>query len=155
MSEIGDRKLAHLELCASEDVEARRSTLLDHVHLLHEALPELSCDEVDPSVGAPRPPPPGADPDLGHDGRAPSRRATLNRALATAAQKLGLGHGRRLAARDARRTRRCADTYQVRDVAPDVLLLANLGAVQAREAGVDARRALVERDRTPTRSACT
>ena len=44
------RKQAHLDLCATRDVEARGSTLLEEVHLLHEALPELSLDEVDPAV---------------------------------------------------------------------------------------------------------
>jgi isopentenyl-diphosphate delta-isomerase len=67
----------------------------------------------------------------------------LNRALATAAQKLGLGMGvgsqRAMLADPA-----CSDSFQVRDVAPDVLLLANLGAVQAREAGVARVAALVD-----------
>jgi isopentenyl-diphosphate delta-isomerase len=50
VSGIVERKLAHLDLCAGEDVEARSSSLFDQVHLLHEALPELSFDEVDSSV---------------------------------------------------------------------------------------------------------
>ena len=142
MSEIGRRKASHLELCASEDVEARRSTLLEQVQLLHEALPELSAGEVDPGAEL-----------LGRRLEAPflisgmtggtEAARELNRALATAAQKLGLGMGvgsqRAMLADPA-----CAETYQVRDVAPDVLLLANLGAVQAREAGVDRVAALVD-----------
>jgi isopentenyl-diphosphate delta-isomerase len=142
VSEIGRRKASHLELCASEDVEARRSTLLEQVQLLHEALPELSVAEVDPGVEL-----------LGRRLQAPflisgmtggtEAARALNRALATAAQKLGLGMGvgsqRAMLADPA-----SADTYPVRDVAPDVLLLANLGAVQAREAGVDRVAALVD-----------
>jgi len=50
MSAISERKLAHLDLCASEDVESRGTTLLEEVRLFHDALPELSLDEVDTSV---------------------------------------------------------------------------------------------------------
>jgi isopentenyl-diphosphate delta-isomerase len=142
VSEIGRRKASHLELCASEDVEARRSTLLEQVQLLHEALPELSAGEVDPGAEL-----------LGRRLQAPflisgmtggtEAARELNRALASAAQKLGLGMGvgsQRAMLADPS----CADSYQVRDVAPDVLLLANLGAVQAREAGVERVAALVD-----------
>ena len=134
MSGIGERKLSHLELCATHDVESHASTLLDQVHLLHEALPELSLDEVDPSVEL-----------FGRRLQAPilisgmtggtARAREVNRALATAAQKLGLGMGvgsqRAMLVDPA-----SADSYRVRDTAPDILLLANLGAVQAREAGL-------------------
>jgi isopentenyl-diphosphate delta-isomerase len=142
VSGIERRKAAHLELCAREDVEARRSTLLDQVHLLHEALPELSFEEVDLSREL-----------LGRRLEAPilisgmsggtPEAAALNRALASAAQKHGLGLGvgsQRAMLADPS----CADTYRVRDVAPDVLLLANLGAVQAREAGPARVAGLVE-----------
>jgi isopentenyl-diphosphate delta-isomerase len=141
VSEIRRRKDAHLELCVERDVEARRSTLLEQVHLLHEALPELSLHEVDLSTEL-----------LGRTLQAPvlisgmtggsERAAALNRDLACAAQKLGLGMGvgsqRAMLADPA-----CAASFRVRDVAPDVLLLANLGAVQAREAGPDAVAGLV------------
>ena len=50
MSEIAARKQAHLDLCADGDVEARGTTLLEEVQLLHEALPELSAAEVDPGT---------------------------------------------------------------------------------------------------------
>jgi isopentenyl-diphosphate delta-isomerase len=133
VTSIQDRKLSHLDLCSTRDVEARGSTLLDQVYLVHEALPELSCDDVDPSIEL-----------LGRTLLSPvlvsgmtggARRAgEINRALATAAQKFGLGMGvgsQRAMLLDPA----CADTYRVRDVAPDVLLLANIGAVQAREAG--------------------
>jgi isopentenyl-diphosphate delta-isomerase len=133
MSDIQNRKLAHLELCIEQDVESQASTLLSDVHLVHEALPELAWHEVDTSV------------ELfgrrllapivisGMTGGAPETRA-VNLALATAAQKVGLAMGvgsQRAMLQDPT----LADSYRVREAAPDVLLFANLGAVQAREAG--------------------
>ena len=133
MSEISERKQSHLKLCTSEDVEHRSGTLLDDVHLLHDSLPELSVDEVDLSCEL-----------FGRRLEAPilisgmtggtPEAAQVNFALATVAQKCGLGMGvgsqrPMLLSPDA------AESYRVRAVAPDILLLANLGAVQARDAG--------------------
>ena len=133
MSAISRRKASHLELCIREDVESHGRTLLDEVHLFHEALPELSCSEVDSTVEL-----------LGRRLRAPvlisgmsggtEEAGTLNRALAAAAQKHGLGMGvgsQRAMLLDPS----SVETYRVRDVAPDILLLGNLGAVQACAAG--------------------
>jgi len=141
VSEIGDRKRSHLSLCASEDVEHHGRTLLDEVHLLHEALPDLALEDVDLSTEL-----------MGVRLRAPivisgmtggtDEAGVLNRALAAAAQKLGVAMGvgsqRAMLLHPEQ-----ADSYRVRDVAPDILLLANLGAVQARESGIDAVAALV------------
>jgi isopentenyl-diphosphate Delta-isomerase len=142
MSEIHERKLAHLALCAERDVEHRGGTLLDDVHLLHEALPDLSLDDVDTSVEL-----------LGRRLRTPiviagmtggtARAGDINRALAGVAQKAGLAMGlgsQRAMWRDAA----VQGTYRVRDVAPDILLLANIGAVQARDAGSAAVGELVD-----------
>jgi isopentenyl-diphosphate delta-isomerase len=142
VSEIRRRKDAHLELCVEAEVESRRSTLLDQVHLLHEALPELSLHEVDLSVelfGRPLQAPVVISGMTGGSERA----AALNRDLASAAQKLGLGMGvgsQRAMLADPS----CAASFRVRDVAPDILLLANLGAVQARETGPDGVAGLVD-----------
>jgi len=142
MSELESRKRSHLALCASEDVEHHAGTLLDDVHLVHDALPELSIDEID--LGAEL---------LGRRLEAPllisgmsggtEEAGRLNRALAAAAQKFGLGMG--LGSQRAMLVDPAtAATYRVRDVAPDILLLANLGAVQARDAGPARVAALVE-----------
>jgi isopentenyl-diphosphate delta-isomerase len=141
-SEIRSRKDAHLDLCTQRDVEYRRSTLLDQVHLLHNSLPELAVSDVDLSVEM-----------LGRQLQAPfvitgmtggtDNGRELNRALATAAQKFGLAMGvgsQRAMLVDPS----AAETFQVREVAPDILLLANLGAVQAREIGVDGVAGLIE-----------
>jgi isopentenyl-diphosphate Delta-isomerase len=142
MSTVAHRKASHLRICATADVEARGTTLLDQVHLLHDALPELAWDEVDMSCemfGRRLRAPilisgmSGGTPEAGH----------LNRSLAEAAHHVGLGMGvgsQRAMIIDPS----TSDTYRVRDIAPDILLLANIGAVQAREAGVRRVAALVE-----------
>jgi isopentenyl-diphosphate delta-isomerase len=134
MTEIGDRKTSHLQLCAEEDVEHRGSTLLEQVHLVHDALPELSVDEIDLSVEL-----------LGRTLQAPilisgmsggtAEGGLLNRALATVAQKCGLGFGVG-SQRPMLLHPETVESYRVRDVAPDILLLGNVGVVQARDAGV-------------------
>ena len=139
---VEERKRSHLALCASEDVEHHSKTLLDEVHLFHDALPELSIAEIELGTEL-----------LGRKLEAPilisgmsggtEEAGQLNRALAAAAQKLGLGMGvgsQRAMLLDPS----AAESFRVRDVAPDILLLANLGAVQARDAGPDRVAALVE-----------
>jgi len=133
VTEIGERKNSHLSLCATEDVEHHGATLLDEVRLLHEALPDLSLAEVSLETEL-----------FGKSLRAPlvisgmtggtDEAGRLNRALASAAQKLGVAMGvgsQRAMLLHPEQT----ESYRVRDVAPDILLLANLGAVQVRESG--------------------
>jgi len=123
------RKRDHLRICREEDVGGRGVTTgLERYRLRHCALPELRLDDVDLStdfLGKRLRAPLLISAITG--GTAPARQINLN--LATAAQALGLamGVGSQRAAIDNPRQAR---TYQVREVAPDILLLANLGAVQ-------------------------
>ncbi len=139
---IGSRTDSHLALCAERDVEHHRSTLLDQVHLLHDSLPELAISDVDLSVEL-----------LGRRLQAPimisgmtggtDNGRELNRAMATAAQKFGLAMG--VGSQRAMLVHPDAiATFRVREVAPDILLFANLGCVQARDAGVQRVAELVE-----------
>jgi isopentenyl-diphosphate Delta-isomerase len=132
---IAKRKADHLEVAASGRADFARSTLLEHVHLAHQALPELALDDIDLTTDL-----------VGKQLRAPlvitgmtggtAEAATVNRDLAKAAQAagvaLGLGSQRAMAEHPE-----LASSYQVRDVAPDVVLFGNVGAVQAKAMGVD------------------
>ncbi|HEV2688565.1 MAG TPA: type 2 isopentenyl-diphosphate Delta-isomerase [Bryobacteraceae bacterium] len=130
--DIRKRKSDHLALVASGEVDFRqKGTLLDDLTLIHQALPEMHFDEVDLST-----------PLLGKTLRAPvlvagmtggtPEAAAVNKDLARAAQALGLGFG--LGSQRAMLLHpELVWTYQVRDVAPDILLLANIGMVQARQ----------------------
>ncbi len=123
------RKEAHLQVCLSNDVQASGITTgLERYRFIHQALPEVDWQEIDLSVSL-----------LGKRLRAPvviaamtggcRLGAEINRNLALAAQRLGLGLGvgsQRAAVVDPA----LADSYRVREYAPDILLLGNLGAVQ-------------------------
>ena len=129
---ISQRKSDHLALCASGEVEFRaKGTLLEQVQLVHDALPDRHVDEVDLTTQV-----------FGKRLRAPimisamtggtDEAQELNRDLARAAEQLRLGFN--LGSQRAMVLRpETARTYQVRDVAPNMLLLGNLGLVQARE----------------------
>lgn len=130
--DISQRKKDHLALCAGPNVGFRaKTTLLEHVHLVHSALPEMHADDIDTTTEL-----------LGRKLAAPvivaamtggtDRAAEVNKDLARAADELGLAFG--LGSQRAMFERPdTAWTFQVRDVAPNVLLLGNLGMVQAKK----------------------
>lgn len=133
MSDHGQRKSDHLDLTISGDVGFRRTTLLEEVTLVHEALPELSLAEIDLSARM-----------FGKRVQSPvviasmtggnERALRINRSLAEVAERsghaMGLGSQRpivRSGSIDADVLR----SYQVRDIAPSIPLFANLGVMQA------------------------
>jgi len=127
---LSERKRAHLDLCANEAVEyAGKTTLFEDVELLHNALPELALDEVDLSVEF-----------LGKRLRAPllitgmtggtADAFAVNRDLALVAERCGIAFGLG-SQRAMQRDPDSAWTFAVRELAPSVVLLANLGLVQA------------------------
>lgn len=122
------RKSDHIRINLEEDVQSKLTTGLERYFFLHNALPELNLEEIDLSVEI-----------FGKKLKAPllissmtggSKEATeINQRLAEAAQESGIAMGlgsQRAALEDEKLTL----SFKVRNVAPDILLFANLGAVQ-------------------------
>jgi isopentenyl-diphosphate delta-isomerase len=135
MSTIGQRKADHLALCATDEIAFRdKTTLLEQVRFIHDALPDLDTNELDTSCEL-----------LGKKLRAPlviaamtggtDEAAKINRELASIAEEHGLGFG--LGSQRAMHVRAddagTKSSYSVREVAPNALVLGNLGVVQARQ----------------------
>ncbi len=141
-SDIEKRKADHLDLCATDAVAFRtRTTLLEHVRLMHQSLPDLALDEIDLSLEL-----------LGKRLRAPiviagmtggtERAFEVNRDLASLAEELGYAFG--LGSQRAMHVRpETKWTFRVREHAPTTLLFGNLGVVQAREMTTSAIEELV------------
>jgi isopentenyl-diphosphate delta-isomerase len=141
--DISQRKKDHLALCAGPNVGFRaKTTLFEEVELVHDALPELHADAIDSSVEL-----------AGKRLQAPvfvaamtggtDVAAAINRDIAVVVEELGLGMG--LGSQRAMFERpELAWTFRVRDVAPSMLLFANLGLVQANQMSTAQIAALVE-----------
>ena len=125
---IDQRKADHIKINLEKDVRSALTTGLENYHFIHEALPELDLAQIDTSLSL-----------FGKELSAPilissmtggtSDAEAINLRLAEAAQemKVAMGVGSQRAAIENLDQ---AKTFQVRRVAPDILLFANLGAVQ-------------------------
>jgi isopentenyl-diphosphate delta-isomerase len=135
MSEVADplstasRKAEHIRINLEENVQfPRLTTGFEQYTFMHQAVPEIDLSAVSTRCRF-----------LGKQLQAPllissmtggtDEARQINRNLALAAQEagiaMGLGSQRAAIERPA-----LADTFRVRDVAPDIVLFANVGAVQ-------------------------
>ena len=142
MADIAARKADHLDLATTGDVGFRqRTTLLECVELVHDALPELDLDAIDTSCTL-----------LGKKLKAPiliaamtggtDRALRINQELATIAEERGYAFGLG-SQRAILKNRASLPTFAVRSVMPGALLLGNLGVVQAAKLRTDEVRELV------------
>lgn len=123
------RKADHLRICLDEDVQFRQQTNgLDRYRFTHCCLPEINRSDIDLTTSF-----------LGKKLGAPllissmtggtAQAKIINQRLAIAAQHLNIAMGvgsQRVAVENPE----VSDTFAVRNLAPDILLFANLGAVQ-------------------------
>jgi isopentenyl-diphosphate delta-isomerase len=132
IDQIAARKQSHLDICAREDVEAaEKTTLFEQVELVHDAVPDLSLDDVDcrtrwlgKALAAPF-------VITGMTGGTPEAFA-VNRDLARIAEESGIAFGVG-SQRAMQRRPDTAWTFDVRTHAPTTVVLANVGLAQARE----------------------
>jgi isopentenyl-diphosphate delta-isomerase len=125
---ITSRKTDHIRINLEEDVRSGVTTGLERYRFDHQALPELNLEEIDLHSSL-----------FGKRLKAPllissmtggtEQALVINRILATAAQETGIAMGLG-SQRAAIEHSELVPTFQVRQMAPDILLFANLGAVQ-------------------------
>ncbi|MCB0012019.1 MAG: type 2 isopentenyl-diphosphate Delta-isomerase [Anaerolineales bacterium] len=123
------RKADHIRINLEEDVYFRQLTTgLERYFFMHQALPELDLAAVDTSCtlfGKTIPQPLLISSMTGGTEAAEQINLTLAEAAQAAGLAMGLG-----SQRAALEDESLARSYQVRRVAPDILLFANVGAVQ-------------------------
>jgi isopentenyl-diphosphate delta-isomerase len=129
VAHIVKRKADHIKINLEQDVRSGLTSGLEHYRFVHEALPEVDLESVDTTLTL-----------FGKLLNAPilissmtggtEEAKTINRRLAEAAQEmhLAMGVGSQRAAIDNPNLEK---TFSIaRKVAPDILLFANLGAIQ-------------------------
>ncbi len=127
-STINKRKDDHLHINSQKDVKSSNTTGFEKFRLIHHALPEINLSDIDTSISV-------FDKTLSLPLMISSmtggteKAHEINRVLAISAQKyniaMGVGSQRIGIEQDIR-----METFDIRKYAPDVLLFANLGAVQ-------------------------
>ncbi|MEM3075947.1 MAG: alpha-hydroxy-acid oxidizing protein [Candidatus Bilamarchaeaceae archaeon] len=138
---IYKRKQDHIALSIKKESQYSFSAGFERILLIHNSLPECALSDVDLSTDF-----------LGKKISAPllicaltggyPKAKKINRMLAAAAQNagiaFGLGSQRAMIENPA-----TADTFKVRDVAPDIPLLANIGAAQLNKYPIEKIESLV------------
>ncbi|HOB49224.1 MAG TPA: type 2 isopentenyl-diphosphate Delta-isomerase [Mycobacterium sp.] len=132
-SGLSARKLRHIDACLTGQVDhGRLTTGFERFELPYDALTQTSLSEVDLStrfLGAPL----KAPVLIGAMTGGAELARTINRNLAEAAQKLGVGlmlGSQRIMLGDDPASTTAAVSFEVRDLAPDILLIGNIGLAQ-------------------------
>ena len=127
-SSISQRKADHIQINLEQDVRSGLNTGLDGYRFEHLALPELDLNEVNLETSL-----------FGRSISAPlfissmtggtDQAEQINQILAAAAQETGIPMGVG-SQRVALENPALSKSFQVRKIAPDIMLFANLGAIQ-------------------------
>ncbi len=125
---LPNRKADHIRINLEEDVRSAVRSGFERLRFVHRALPELDLEDVDLSSTL-----------MGRRLNAPilissmtggtPEAEEINRILASAAQEYGIAMGVG-SQRAGIEHPEVAHTFKIRDLAPDILLFANIGAVQ-------------------------
>jgi isopentenyl-diphosphate delta-isomerase len=128
VTQIGSRKNDHIRINLEKDTRSGLTTGLEFYHFRHRAAPEIDFNQVDLSQEL-----------FGRRLKLPilvssmtggtDEAGEINRILALAAQHSGIAMGLG-SQRAAIEHPELSASYQIRKYAPDILLLANLGAIQ-------------------------
>ncbi len=130
------RKLEHIKICLSENVEfEEKTTLLEKVMLEYRCLPEIDLSDVCLETEF-----------LGKEFKAPvmvsaitggiEEAKKINKDIAKACEALGIGFG--LGSQRAMlENPELSETYYVRDVAPNIFVAGNIGASQLKEYSIE------------------
>jgi isopentenyl-diphosphate delta-isomerase len=128
VSPLGIRKSDHIRINLEENVQSGLTTGLENYHFIHRAVPEVNLKEIDSRITL-----------FGKSLNTPIlissmtggtvEAVRINQNLATAAQdtRIAMGVGSQ---RIAIEHSELARTFQIRSIAPDILLFANIGAIQ-------------------------
>ncbi len=142
MSKTESRKKDHVELVIEKGAQYEKTTGFEKLEFVHNALPEVSLEKIDLSVKF-----------LGYQLKYPlvitgmtggySDATAINKGLAEAAQRHGLAFG--LGSQRAMIEKpELAKTYLVRDVAPDIPVISNIGAYQLKKYSFEQIESLVD-----------
>jgi len=128
VTQTSQRKTDHLKINLEEDVSSGLTTGLENFYFEHQALPDIDLNNIDLGTEV-----------IGKKINAPifissmtggsDETLSVNRNLALAANEMNLPMGvgsQRAAIEDPD----LADSFKIRDIAPDIPIFANLGAVQ-------------------------
>ena len=125
---LEQRKSDHIRINLEENVQSDLSSGLEKYHFIHRAIPELNLNDVDSRItlfGKQLSSPILISSMTG--GTDDAARINQNLALAAQQARIAMGVGSQ---RIAIEHPELAWTFQVRSIAPDILLFANLGAIQ-------------------------
>lgn len=125
---LGMRKSDHIRINLEEDVQSGLTTGLERYHFIHRAVPEIDLKQVDSCLTLfnKRLDAPILISSM-TGGTAEAAQINHNLAAAAQASRVAMGVGSQ---RIALENPELAQTFQVRHLAPDILLFANLGAIQ-------------------------